>query len=106
MPYSGAVLEYIAQYMQYWYMYKDKEDVPDMDVPVDMCLEVLMAADFLRMDRESAACHTTADIPLTNGPFRIMCFGGQWRSGVVVVYMPRLWRFSGTGACFIRHGVK
>jgi transcription elongation factor B subunit 1 len=52
---SGAVLEYVAQYMQYWYMYKDKEDVPDMDIPVDLCLEVLMAADFLRMDRKSAA---------------------------------------------------
>jgi len=51
---SGAVLEYVAQYMQYWYMYKDKEDVPDMDIPVDLCLEVLMAADFLRMDRKSA----------------------------------------------------
>ncbi|KAJ9157036.1 hypothetical protein NKR19_g3933 [Coniochaeta hoffmannii] len=48
---SGAVLEYVAQYMQYWYMYKDKEDVPDMDIPVDLCLEVLMAADFLRMDQ-------------------------------------------------------
>lgn len=24
-----------------------------MDIPVDLCLEVLMAADFLRMDSES-----------------------------------------------------
>lgn len=48
---SGVVLEYIVQYMQYWYHFKDKEDVPDMDIPVDMCLEVLMAADFLRMDQ-------------------------------------------------------
>jgi transcription elongation factor B subunit 1 len=40
--------------MQYWYQNRDKEDVPDMDIPVDLCLEVLMAADFLRMDRKSA----------------------------------------------------
>ncbi|KAH8906728.1 POZ domain-containing protein [Coniochaeta sp. PMI_546] len=48
---SGVVLEYVVQYMHYWYQYKDKEDVPDMDIPVDLCLEVLMAADFLRMDQ-------------------------------------------------------
>lgn len=50
--------------MQYWYHFKDKEDVPDMDIPVDLCLEVLMAADFLRMDRKSAACHTKANTQL------------------------------------------
>ena len=51
---SGAVLEKVTEYMQYWYQNKDKEDVPDMDIPVDLCLEVLMAADFLGMDRKSA----------------------------------------------------
>ena len=71
MPNSGAVLEYVAQYMQYWYMYKDKEDVPDMDIPVDLCLEVLMAADFLRMDRKSAALPYHAGPRVTDVPCRI-----------------------------------
>lgn len=51
--------------MQYWYQNKDKEDVPDMDIPVDLCLEVLMAADYLGMDRESAVLITLTKSQLT-----------------------------------------
>jgi hypothetical protein len=47
---SGVVLEKVVEYMQYWYSYKDQEDVLDMDIPVDICLEVLQAADYLGMD--------------------------------------------------------
>lgn len=46
------VLEKVVEYMQYWYAYREKEDVPDMHIPVDICLELLQAADFLGMDRE------------------------------------------------------
>lgn len=36
--------------MIYWFRYQDKEDVPDMEIPVHMCLELLTAADFLGID--------------------------------------------------------
>ncbi|RKU43828.1 hypothetical protein DL546_000064 [Coniochaeta pulveracea] len=48
---SGVVLEKVVEYMQYWYAYREKEDVPDMHIPVDICLELLQAADFLGMDQ-------------------------------------------------------
>ncbi|GAP83903.1 putative Skp1 family protein [Rosellinia necatrix] len=48
---SGVVLEKIVEYCQYWYRYRDKPDVPDMDIPVELCLELLQAADFLGLDR-------------------------------------------------------
>lgn len=47
------VLEKVAEYLIYWYRYKDQEDVPDMDIPVELCLEILEAADYLQMDSKS-----------------------------------------------------
>ncbi|KAI1826853.1 BTB/POZ protein [Xylaria intraflava] len=47
---SGVVLEKIAEYFQYWYKYKDCANVPDMDIPVELCLELLVAADYLGID--------------------------------------------------------
>ncbi|KAL2131754.1 hypothetical protein VTI74DRAFT_4629 [Chaetomium olivicolor] len=47
---SGVVLEKVVEYFHYWYRNRDKEDVPDMDIPVELCLELLMAADFLNLD--------------------------------------------------------
>ena len=38
----------------YWYKYRDKEDVPDMDIPVELCLEILMAADYFGLDSKRA----------------------------------------------------
>ncbi|KAK7707514.1 elongin C [Diaporthe eres] len=49
---SAVVLEKVVEYLLYWYRYQDKEDVPDMEIPVDMCLELLTAADYLQMDSE------------------------------------------------------
>lgn len=46
----GDVLEKVCEYLLYWFRYQDKEDVPDMDIPVHMCLELLTAADFLGID--------------------------------------------------------
>lgn len=47
---SSMVLEKVAEYLIYWYRYKDQEDVPDMEIPVELCLEILEAADYLQMD--------------------------------------------------------
>jgi elongin-C len=47
---SGLVMEKIVEYFHYWYMNRDKTVVPDMDIPVDLCLELLVAADFLGLD--------------------------------------------------------
>lgn len=44
---SGIVLEKVAEYFYYNHKNRNKEDVPDMDIPPELCLELLMAADFL-----------------------------------------------------------
>ncbi|KAI1420891.1 BTB/POZ protein [Xylaria sp. FL1777] len=44
---NGIVLEKVVEYCQYWYKYKQSVNVPDMDIPVDLCLELLRAADYL-----------------------------------------------------------
>ncbi|KAK2607913.1 hypothetical protein N8I77_006555 [Diaporthe amygdali] len=49
---SAVVLEKVVEYLLYWYRYQDKEDVPDMEIPVEMCLELLEAADYLQMDNQ------------------------------------------------------
>ncbi|KAJ4404079.1 elongin C [Gnomoniopsis sp. IMI 355080] len=50
---SSMVLEKVAEYLIYWYRYKDQEDVPDMEIPVELCLEILDAAEYLQMDSKS-----------------------------------------------------
>lgn len=44
---SGIVLEKVAEYFYYNYKNRNRDDVPDMDIPPELCLELLMAADFL-----------------------------------------------------------
>ncbi|KAM0323006.1 hypothetical protein ACHAQA_009105 [Verticillium albo-atrum] len=51
---SGIVLEKVCEYFQYWYRYRDREDVPDMDIPVELCLELLVAADYLGLDKQNS----------------------------------------------------
>jgi hypothetical protein len=53
---SGIVLEKIVEYFQYWYKYKDRDDVPDMDIPAELCLELLQAGDFLQLDCKARPC--------------------------------------------------
>ncbi|EGX93396.1 transcriptional elongation regulator (Elongin C), putative [Cordyceps militaris CM01] len=48
---SAVVLDKVVEYFHYWYRYRNSEDVPDMDIPVEICLEVLAAADYLGMDQ-------------------------------------------------------
>jgi len=51
----GDVLEKVVEYFHYWYKNRDKDDVPDMDIPVEMCLELLMAADYFNLDANPGA---------------------------------------------------
>lgn len=45
------VLDKVVEYFHYWYRYRSSEDVPDMDIPVELCLELLAAADYLGLDQ-------------------------------------------------------
>ena len=44
---SGMVLEKVCEYLYYNDKHKNSKDVPDMDIPPELCLELLMAADYL-----------------------------------------------------------
>ncbi|GME24995.1 Transcriptional elongation regulator [Neofusicoccum parvum] len=44
---NGVVLEKVCEYLYYNEKHKDTKDVPDMDIPAELCLELLMAADYL-----------------------------------------------------------
>ncbi|KAJ9667445.1 elongin C [Coniosporium apollinis] len=44
---NGVVLEKVCEYLYYNEKHKNNKDVPDMDIPPELCLELLMAADFL-----------------------------------------------------------
>jgi len=44
---SGIVLEKVCEYFCYNEKNKDQHNVPDMDIPPELCLELLMAADYL-----------------------------------------------------------
>ncbi|KAH0842975.1 hypothetical protein AYO21_03310 [Fonsecaea monophora] len=46
---SASVLEKVVEYFYYNEKYRDSEGVPDMDIPPELCLELLMAADFLML---------------------------------------------------------
>ena len=41
------MLEKVCEYFYYSEKNKDARDVPDMDFPTELCLELLMAADYL-----------------------------------------------------------
>lgn len=44
---SGIVLEKVCEYFCYNEKNKDQINVPDMDIPPELCLELLMAGDYL-----------------------------------------------------------
>ncbi|KAI1454766.1 POZ domain-containing protein [Annulohypoxylon moriforme] len=50
---NGMVLEKVVEYFHYWYKNREQDNVPDMDVPVELCLELLMAADYLGLDKQT-----------------------------------------------------
>ncbi|KAK4236712.1 BTB/POZ protein [Achaetomium macrosporum] len=47
---DGVILEKVVDYFHYWYRNRDKEEVPDMEIPVELCLELLMAANYLNLE--------------------------------------------------------
>lgn len=44
---NGVVLEKICEYLMYNLRNQGEKDVPDMEIPKELCLELLMAADYL-----------------------------------------------------------
>jgi len=42
-----VILEKVCEYMYYHDKNTEAKDVPDMDIPAELCLELLMAADYL-----------------------------------------------------------
>jgi hypothetical protein len=55
---SGLVLEKVCEYFYYNEKHKNSKDVPDIDVPAELCLELLMAADYLNGEFHSTIiCH-------------------------------------------------
>lgn len=60
--YSGIVLEKVAEYFYYNYVNRDRDGVKDMEIPAELCLELLMAADYL--DSKSS-CSSSLSSSLT-----------------------------------------
>ncbi|KAJ5811386.1 Elongin-C [Penicillium riverlandense] len=44
---TGIVLEKVCEYFLYNEKHKDQTNVRDMEIPPELCLELLMAADYL-----------------------------------------------------------
>ncbi|KAI9821917.1 MAG: Transcription elongation factor B (SIII), polypeptide 1 (15kDa, elongin C) [Pycnora praestabilis] len=44
---NAIVLEKVCEYFYYNEKHKDEKEVPDMEIPAELCLELLMAADYL-----------------------------------------------------------
>lgn len=69
---SGLVLEKVVEYFHYWYRNQDKTLVPDMEIPVDLCLELLVAADYLGLDSKHRVLNPLAELLLTHPDRAIM----------------------------------
>ncbi|KAH0289429.1 hypothetical protein KCU62_g4368, partial [Aureobasidium sp. EXF-3399] len=46
---NGMVLEKVCEYFYYYEKNRDATGVPDLDIPPELCLELLMAADYLNV---------------------------------------------------------
>jgi elongin-C len=44
---SGVILEKVVEYLYYNQKHTNSTNVPDMDIPPELCLELLYAADYL-----------------------------------------------------------
>lgn len=65
---SGIVLEKVAEYFYYNYVNRDRDGVKDMDIPPELCLELLMAADYLDSKH---SCAPSLSIYLANVPLQL-----------------------------------
>ncbi|GMM38879.1 elongin C [Saccharomycopsis crataegensis] len=46
---DSFLLEKVVDYLYYHKKFSDKDDVPDFEIPTEMALELLVAADFLNI---------------------------------------------------------
>ncbi|KAI4254409.1 MAG: hypothetical protein L6R42_007201 [Xanthoria sp. 1 TBL-2021] len=46
IPSSGVIVEKLTEYLYYNLKHRDSKDVPDMEIPPALCLELLVAADY------------------------------------------------------------
>jgi elongin-C len=44
---NGVVLQKVVEYLYYNERHRDVKSVPDMEIPSELCLELVMAADYL-----------------------------------------------------------
>ena len=44
---NGVVLEKVCEYLYYNQKNAESKDVPDLEIPPELCLELLIAADYL-----------------------------------------------------------
>ncbi|KAF2704570.1 POZ domain-containing protein [Pleomassaria siparia CBS 279.74] len=44
---NGVTLEKVCEYLYYNQKYAESKDAPDMEIPPELCLELLIAADYL-----------------------------------------------------------
>jgi hypothetical protein len=44
---SGVILEKVCEYLYYNQKHATSKDVSDLDIPPELCLELLIAADYL-----------------------------------------------------------
>ncbi|ORY13545.1 BTB/POZ protein [Clohesyomyces aquaticus] len=44
---NGVTLEKVCEYLYYNQKHAESKDVPDMEIPPELCLELLIAADYL-----------------------------------------------------------
>lgn len=58
---SGVVLEKVCEYLYYNQKHATSKDVSDMDIPPELCLELLIAADYLDGRHEAVRPHGCAD---------------------------------------------
>lgn len=49
---SGLVLEKVVEYLYYYHKNVNVPYVPDMEIPVELCLVLLEAADYFQLDKQ------------------------------------------------------
>lgn len=79
--YSGIVLEKVAEYFYYNYVNRDRDGVKDMDIPPELCLELLMAADYLDSKSScppslssSLTCYGSLNQPFFSNELNVMIY--------------------------------
>ncbi|KAK0705097.1 BTB/POZ protein [Lasiosphaeris hirsuta] len=49
---TGPVLEKVVEYLYYYHKNVNVPYVPDMEIPVELCLVLLEAADYFQLDKQ------------------------------------------------------